>query len=62
MLKIKDIIITDMHIHAGIIILYNMQRSKWREDRIYAVLGGKHLTGRIFESLILRTLSMNLKD
>jgi 7,8-dihydropterin-6-yl-methyl-4-(beta-D-ribofuranosyl)aminobenzene 5'-phosphate synthase len=41
--------------HAGIINTLNYARELAGEDRIYAVIGGMHLTGGLFEPIIPRT-------
>lgn len=52
----KGLVVISGCAHAGIInsIKYAMELSG--EDRIYAVIGGMHLTGGIFEPLIPRTI------
>jgi 7,8-dihydropterin-6-yl-methyl-4-(beta-D-ribofuranosyl)aminobenzene 5'-phosphate synthase len=52
----KGLVVISGCAHAGIInsIKYAMEISG--EDRIYAVIGGMHLTGGIFEPLIPRTI------
>jgi 7,8-dihydropterin-6-yl-methyl-4-(beta-D-ribofuranosyl)aminobenzene 5'-phosphate synthase len=42
--------------HAGIINTLNYARELAGEDRIYAVVGGMHLTGGLFEPIIPRTI------
>ncbi|MGI0048656.1 MAG: MBL fold metallo-hydrolase, partial [Nitrososphaera sp.] len=42
--------------HAGIINTLNYARELAGEDRIYAVIGGMHLTGGLFEPIIPRTI------
>ena len=42
--------------HAGIINTLNYARELAGEDRIYAVVGGMHLTGGLFEPIIPRTV------
>jgi len=57
-LKIKDkglVIITGCA-HAGIINIIKYAKELSREDRIYGVIGGMHLTGGVFEPLIPRTI------
>jgi 7,8-dihydropterin-6-yl-methyl-4-(beta-D-ribofuranosyl)aminobenzene 5'-phosphate synthase len=57
-LNIKDkvlVIITGCA-HAGIINIIKYAKELSGEDRIYAVIGGMHLTGRVFEPLIPRTI------
>ena len=41
--------------HAGIINIINYAKELTGEDRIYAVIGGLHLTGGMFEQLIPKT-------
>ncbi|AIC16578.1 Beta-lactamase domain protein [Nitrososphaera viennensis EN76] len=56
-LNVKDkglVIITGCG-HAGIINTLNYAKELTGEDRIYAVLGGMHLTGGLFEPIIPRT-------
>ena len=57
-LKVKDkglVIITGCG-HAGIINTLNYAKELAGEDRIYAVLGGMHLSGGLFEQIIPRTV------
>ncbi len=57
-LTVKDkglVIITGCG-HAGIINTLNYARELTGEDRIYSVLGGMHLSGGLFESIIPRTV------
>jgi 7,8-dihydropterin-6-yl-methyl-4-(beta-D-ribofuranosyl)aminobenzene 5'-phosphate synthase len=57
-LKVKDkglVIITGCG-HAGIINTLNYAKELAEEDRIYAVLGGMHLSGGLFEQIIPRTV------
>lgn len=42
--------------HAGIINTINYAKELTGEDRICAVIGGMHLSGRVFESLIPKTM------
>lgn len=42
--------------HAGIINTLNYAKELTREDRIYAVLGGMHLSGGLFEPIIQETV------
>jgi len=42
--------------HADIINILNYATELTGEDRIYAVIGGLHLTGGIFEPIIPRTI------
>jgi 7,8-dihydropterin-6-yl-methyl-4-(beta-D-ribofuranosyl)aminobenzene 5'-phosphate synthase len=43
--------------HAGIINTINYAKELAGEDRIYAVIGGMHLSGRLFEPIIPKTIS-----
>jgi 7,8-dihydropterin-6-yl-methyl-4-(beta-D-ribofuranosyl)aminobenzene 5'-phosphate synthase len=57
-LTVKDkglVIITGCG-HAGIINTLNYAKELAGEDRIYAVLGGMHLSGGLFEQIIPRTV------
>jgi 7,8-dihydropterin-6-yl-methyl-4-(beta-D-ribofuranosyl)aminobenzene 5'-phosphate synthase len=57
-LNIKDkglVIITGCG-HSGIINILEYAKQLTGEDRIYAVMGGMHLSGGIFESIIPRTI------
>ena len=57
-LKVKDeglVIITGCG-HAGIINTLNYAKELTGEDRIYAVLGGMHLSGGLFEQIIPKTI------
>ncbi|MDP9016159.1 MAG: MBL fold metallo-hydrolase [Thermoproteota archaeon] len=57
-LKVKDeglVIITGCG-HAGIINTLNYAKELTGEDRIYAVLGGMHLSGGLFEQIIPNTI------
>jgi 7,8-dihydropterin-6-yl-methyl-4-(beta-D-ribofuranosyl)aminobenzene 5'-phosphate synthase len=57
-MKVKDkglIIITGCG-HAGIVNTLNYAKELTGEDRIYAVLGGMHLSGGLFEQIIPRTV------
>ena len=57
-LNIKDkglVVITGCG-HAGIINILKYAKELTGEDRIFAILGGMHLTGGIFESIIPRTI------
>jgi 7,8-dihydropterin-6-yl-methyl-4-(beta-D-ribofuranosyl)aminobenzene 5'-phosphate synthase len=57
-LNVKDkglVIITGCG-HAGIINTLDYAKELTGEDRIYAVLGGMHLTGGLFEPIIPRTI------
>ncbi len=56
--KVKDkglVIITGCG-HAGIINTLNYAKELTGEDRIYAVLGGMHLSGGLFEQIIPKTI------
>src|SRR5918992_2259872 len=57
-MKVKDkglMIITGCG-HAGIVNTLNYAKELTGEDRIYAVLGGMHLSGGLFEQIIPRTV------
>ncbi len=57
-LTVKDkglVIITGCG-HAGIINTSNFAKELTGEDRIYAILGGMHLSGGLFEPIIPRTI------
>jgi 7,8-dihydropterin-6-yl-methyl-4-(beta-D-ribofuranosyl)aminobenzene 5'-phosphate synthase len=57
-LNVKDkglVIITGCG-HAGVINTLNYAKELAGEDRIYAVLGGMHLSGGLFEQIIPRTV------
>jgi 7,8-dihydropterin-6-yl-methyl-4-(beta-D-ribofuranosyl)aminobenzene 5'-phosphate synthase len=57
-LNVKDrglVIITGCG-HAGIINTLNYAKELTGEDRIYAVVGGMHLSGGLFEPIIPRTV------
>ena len=57
-LNIKDkglVVITGCG-HSGIINILKYAKELTGEDRIYAVIGGMHLTGGIFEPIIPRTI------
>ena len=57
-LSIKDkglVVITGCG-HSGIINILEYAKELTGEDRIYAVMGGMHLTGGIFEPIIPRTI------
>jgi 7,8-dihydropterin-6-yl-methyl-4-(beta-D-ribofuranosyl)aminobenzene 5'-phosphate synthase len=57
-LSIKDkglVVITGCG-HSGIINILKYAKELTGEDRIYAVIGGIHLTGGIFEPIIPRTI------
>lgn len=58
-LNIKDkglVIITGCG-HAGIINTIDYAKKLTNEDKIYAIIGGMHLTGGMFESIIPRTVN-----
>jgi 7,8-dihydropterin-6-yl-methyl-4-(beta-D-ribofuranosyl)aminobenzene 5'-phosphate synthase len=58
LMKVKDkglMIITGCG-HAGIVNTLNYAKELTGEDRIYAVLGGMHLSGGLFEQIIPRTV------
>jgi 7,8-dihydropterin-6-yl-methyl-4-(beta-D-ribofuranosyl)aminobenzene 5'-phosphate synthase len=54
--KDKGLIIVTGCGHAGIINTLNYAKELTGEDRIYAVLGGMHLSGGLFEPIIPRTV------
>ncbi len=57
-LNVKDkglIVITGCG-HAGIVNTLNYAKELAGEDRIYAVVGGMHLSGRLFEPIIPKTI------
>lgn len=56
-IKDKGIVIITGCAHAGIINIIKYAKELSGEDRIYAVIGGMHLTGGVFEPLILRTIA-----
>jgi 7,8-dihydropterin-6-yl-methyl-4-(beta-D-ribofuranosyl)aminobenzene 5'-phosphate synthase len=55
-LKDKGLVVITGCGHAGIINTLNYAKELTGEDRIYSVLGGMHLSGRLFEPIILRTV------
>jgi 7,8-dihydropterin-6-yl-methyl-4-(beta-D-ribofuranosyl)aminobenzene 5'-phosphate synthase len=55
-IKDKGLVIITGCAHAGIINIIKYAKELSGEDRIYAVIGGMHLTGRVFEPLIPRTI------
>ncbi len=62
-LNVKDkglVVITGCG-HAGIINTLEYARELTGEDKIYAVIGGMHLTGGLFEPIIPRTLDELIK-
>ena len=57
-LKVKDkglVIVTGCG-HAGIINTLNYAKELTGEDRVYAMLGGMHLSGGLFEQIISKTV------
>jgi 7,8-dihydropterin-6-yl-methyl-4-(beta-D-ribofuranosyl)aminobenzene 5'-phosphate synthase len=54
--KDKGLVIVTGCGHAGIINTINYAKELTGEDRIYAVLGGMHLSGGLFEPIIPRTI------
>jgi len=54
--KEKGLVIITGCGHAGIINTLNYAKELTGEDRIYAVLGGMHLSGGLFEPIIPRTI------
>jgi 7,8-dihydropterin-6-yl-methyl-4-(beta-D-ribofuranosyl)aminobenzene 5'-phosphate synthase len=54
--KDKGLVIITGCGHAGIINTLNYAKELTGEDRIYSVLGGMHLSGRLFEPIIPRTV------
>jgi 7,8-dihydropterin-6-yl-methyl-4-(beta-D-ribofuranosyl)aminobenzene 5'-phosphate synthase len=55
-IKDKGIVIITGCAHAGIINIIQYAKELSGEDRIYAILGGMHLSGTVFEPLISRTI------
>jgi 7,8-dihydropterin-6-yl-methyl-4-(beta-D-ribofuranosyl)aminobenzene 5'-phosphate synthase len=55
-IKDKGLVIITGCAHAGIINIIKYAKELSGEDRIYAVIGGMHLTGGVFEPLIPRTI------
>jgi 7,8-dihydropterin-6-yl-methyl-4-(beta-D-ribofuranosyl)aminobenzene 5'-phosphate synthase len=55
-IKDKGLVVITGCAHAGIINILKYARELSGEDRIYAVIGGIHLTGGVFEPLIPRTI------
>jgi 7,8-dihydropterin-6-yl-methyl-4-(beta-D-ribofuranosyl)aminobenzene 5'-phosphate synthase len=55
-IKDKGLVIITGCAHAGIINIIKYAKELSGEDRIYAVMGGMHLTGGVFEPLIPRTI------
>jgi 7,8-dihydropterin-6-yl-methyl-4-(beta-D-ribofuranosyl)aminobenzene 5'-phosphate synthase len=55
-IKGKGLVIVTGCGHAGIINTLNYAKELAGEDRIYAVIGGMHLSGRFFEPIIPKTV------
>ena len=55
-IKDKGLVVITGCAHAGIINIIKYAKELSGEDRIYAVIGGMHLTGGVFEPLIPRTV------
>jgi 7,8-dihydropterin-6-yl-methyl-4-(beta-D-ribofuranosyl)aminobenzene 5'-phosphate synthase len=55
-IKDKGLVVITGCAHAGIINIIKYAKELSGEDRIYAVIGGMHLTGGVFEPLIGRTI------
>jgi 7,8-dihydropterin-6-yl-methyl-4-(beta-D-ribofuranosyl)aminobenzene 5'-phosphate synthase len=55
-IKDKGLVVITGCAHAGIINIIKYAKELSREDRIYGVIGGMHLTGGVFEPLIPRTI------
>ena len=55
-IKDKGLVVITGCAHAGIINIIKYAKELSGEDRIYGVIGGMHLTGGVFESLIPRTI------
>jgi 7,8-dihydropterin-6-yl-methyl-4-(beta-D-ribofuranosyl)aminobenzene 5'-phosphate synthase len=55
-IKDKGLVVITGCGHAGIINTLRYAKELTGEDRIFAVIGGMHLTGGIFESIIPRTI------
>src|SRR5919202_4911704 len=55
-IKDKGLVVITGCAHAGIINILKYAKELSGEDRIYAVIGGMHLTGGVFEPLIARTI------
>jgi 7,8-dihydropterin-6-yl-methyl-4-(beta-D-ribofuranosyl)aminobenzene 5'-phosphate synthase len=53
--KDKGLVIVTGCGHAGVINTINYAKELTGEDRIYAVIGGMHLSGKLFEPIIGRT-------
>jgi 7,8-dihydropterin-6-yl-methyl-4-(beta-D-ribofuranosyl)aminobenzene 5'-phosphate synthase len=56
-IKDKGIVIITGCAHAEIINIIQYAKELSGEDRIYAIMGGMHLTGEIFEPLIPKTIN-----
>jgi 7,8-dihydropterin-6-yl-methyl-4-(beta-D-ribofuranosyl)aminobenzene 5'-phosphate synthase len=54
--KDKGLVVITGCAHAGIINIIKYAKELSGEDRIYAVIGGMHLTGGVFEPLIGKTI------
>jgi 7,8-dihydropterin-6-yl-methyl-4-(beta-D-ribofuranosyl)aminobenzene 5'-phosphate synthase len=54
-IKDKGLVIVTGCGHAGVINTINYAKELTGEDRIYAVIGGMHLSGKLFEPIIGRT-------
>ena len=55
-LKDKGLVVITGCAHAGVINTISYAKELTGEDRIYAVIGGMHLTGGLFEAIIPRTV------
>jgi 7,8-dihydropterin-6-yl-methyl-4-(beta-D-ribofuranosyl)aminobenzene 5'-phosphate synthase len=55
-IKDKGLVVISGCSHAGIINIIKYAKELSGEDRIYAVIGGMHLTGGMFEPIIPRTI------
>ena len=55
-IKEKGLVIITGCGHSGIVNTLNYAKKLTGEDRIYAVIGGMHLSGGVFESIIPRTI------
>ena len=56
-IKDKGLVIITGCAHAGIINIIQYAKELSGEDRIYAIFGGMHLTGGMFEPLIPKTIN-----
>jgi|SRR6188472_408782 len=56
-IKDKGLVVITGCAHAGIINIVKYAKELSGEDRIYAIIGGLHLTGGVFEPLIPRTIN-----